>query len=530
MTRLRRPKKWRRSYQKALEEMEWGNDLSSSDPMVLEISTDLKENESILRMRFQNCSDVVFRPIQIEGQTQVLFIYIDGLIDSKVLDESVLKPFIYHGVPKGLDQMVQLGQMLEDQLIAVAQTKTVWGMEEVVRAIVNANVVVLAKGQTCALITDMKGAASRSIQEPATEPVIRGPRDGFTETLRTNTSLLRRRLKSPRMKMESLQLGAISQTDVVITYIEGIVNSSVLDEVRERVKRIEIDGILESNYIEELIEDTSYSPFPTIQHTERPDVVAGSLLEGKVGILCDGTPFALIVPFTFFAGLQAAEDYYQGFIYTTAIRWIRFILFNAALFFPSLYVAITTFHPQMIPTSLLLSFAAAREPSPFPTLVEALIMEIVFEALREAGVRLPKPVGSAVSIVGALVIGESAVRAGIVSAPIVIVVAGTGIASFAIPRYNLGIAYRLLRFPLLILAGTLGLFGIAMGAMALLLHLVSLRSFGIPYMAPLAPFNMKEIKDTLWRAPLWMLELRPRFIAGPRSIRIPKGQKPNPRR
>lgn len=253
-------------------------------------------------------------------------------------------------------------------------------------------------------------------------------------------------------------------------------------------------------------------------------------MEGKVAILTDGTPIVLIVPFTFFAGLQAAEDYYERFMYSTAIRWIRFVLFNVALFLPSIYVAVTTFHSQMLPTSLLLSFAGAREPSPFPTVVEAFLMEVVFESLREAGVRLPKTVGSAVSIVGALVIGESAVRAGIISAPVVIVVAGTGIASFAIPRYNLGVAYRLLRFPLLILAGTFGLFGVFMGALALLLHLVSLRSFGVPYLSPLAPLNVEEIKDILWRAPRWMLTFRPNSMIKGDSIRIPKGQKPSPKR
>lgn len=529
MTRFRSPKKRRGSYQKVLEEIETSNTLSS-DLKDLDLSSDLATNEEILRGIFQNCSDIIFRPIQIQGISQMLLIYADGLIDSKVLDQAFLKPLMYNGIPQGLGNIDRLGEMLEDQLIAIAQTKTVFKVGDVVQSIVGANVVILADRESCALIADMKGFAARSVEEPSSEPVIRGPREGFTETLRTNTSMIRRKIKSHRLKMEPYLLGEITQTDLVIAYIEGIVNETVLDEVRKRIQRIQIDGVLESGYIEEFIEDAPFSPFPTVQYTERPDVVTAGLLEGKVSILIDGTPFVLIVPFTFFAGLQAAEDYYERFLFATAVRWIRFLSFNTALFLPSLYVAITTYHPQMIPTNLLLSFAAAREPSPFPAVVEAFIMEIVFEVLREAGVRLPKPVGPAVSIVGALVIGESAVRAGIVSAPVVIVVAGTGIASFAIPRYNLGISYRLVRFPLLILAGTFGLFGISMGALALLLHMVSLRSFGIPYLSPLAPQILREIKDILWRAPRWMFHFRPKLIAGEESVRIPKGQKPDPQK
>lgn len=526
MIRFRKRKQTTLLHQNKVQELEDPNILHSN----VNVSTDLTENEKLFRDTFHHCSDVVFRPIQIHEQTHLLLIYVDGLIDSKVLDEVVLKPIMFQGMPQGLDDITQLGQMVKDQLIAVAQTTMASTMKEAVQGIVSGNIAILTKSENAVLLADLKGGAARSIEEPSSEPTIRGPREGFTEVLRTNTSLLRRKIKSPRLKMEPLRIGKITQTDVVITYIEGIVNASVLDEVRKRVKRIQIDGVLESGYIEDFIEDAPFSPFPTIQNTERPDVVAANLLEGKVAILTDGTPFVLLVPFTFYAGLQAAEDYYERFMFMTMIRWIRFLLFNAALFLPSLYVAITVFHPEMMPQSLLMSFAAARETSPFPTAVEAFLMELIFESLREAGVRLPKPVGSAVSIVGALVIGQAAVSAGIVSASIVIVVSGTGIASFAIPRYNLGLAYRLLRFPLLILAGTLGLFGIAMGFLTILLHLTSLRSFGVPYLSPLTPHVGRGVKDTLWRAPRWMLQVLPKLIAGKDIVRVPKGQKPGPER
>jgi spore germination protein KA len=288
--------------------------------------------------------------------------------------------------------------------------------------------------------------------------------------------------------------------------------------------------VLDSAYIEEFIEDSPYSPFPQVQNTERPDVVAANLLEGKIAIMVDGTPIVLIVPMTFWAAMQSAEDYYERFLIGTFIRWIRFVFFLIALLLPAIYVAISTFQPEMIPTNLLLSIAGAREASPFPALVEALMMEITFEVLREAGVRLPKQVGSATSIVGALVIGQASVQAGIVSAPMVIVVSITGIANFAIPRFNLAASIRLVRFPMIILAGTLGLFGIGIGLLGLLIHLSSLRSLGIPYLSPVSPLSVRGLKDVLIRAPHWAMKLRPRLTGYQEPLRVPPGQKPGPNR
>ncbi len=333
------------------------------------------------------------------------------------MEQVVFKPMMFEGLPSGVKSEDSVGEIIQKQLVAVSQVKTISKVHEVIEAILKANIVILTEGESQALVADLKGFEKRGIEEPAAEISVRGPRDGFTETLRVNTSLIRRRIRSQRLKMEPYSIGELSQTDVVIAYIEGIAPDSVLDEVRQRVKRIQIDGVLESAFIEEFIEDQPFSPFPQIQNTERPDAVCASLLEGKVAILVDNTPFVLIVPMTFWTGLQAAEDYYERSIYTTFVRWIRLILINISLFLPSLYVAITTFHPKLIPTNLLISIAAAREGIPFPAVIEALMMEFLFEGLREAGVRLPKPVGSAVSIVGALVIGQAAVQAGIISAP-----------------------------------------------------------------------------------------------------------------
>jgi spore germination protein len=276
---------------------------------------------------------------------------------------------------------------------------------------------------------------------------------------------------------------------------------SVLNEVRKRINQIQIDGILESGYIEESIEDTHLTPLTQMLNSERPDVVAAGLLEGKVAILTSGTPIALIVPMTFWEGLQAPDDYYERFMFVSLNRWIRYLFALFSVFLPSVYIALTNFHQEMVPPKLMMSIASLRERAPFPTVIEVFMMEIMFEGLREAGIRLPKQIGPLVSVVGALVIGEAAVRAGIISAPIVIVVSAAGIASFIIPRYRFGFPLRMIRFPLLILSGIFGLFGIAIGSIAIFIHLIQLSPFGTPYLTPVSPLITRSLKDVLMRWP-----------------------------
>ncbi|MED4207177.1 spore germination protein [Neobacillus mesonae] len=495
-----------------------------------QLEADLFANEQIIKDLFKNCSDLITRPIHINNEPKIILFYLEGLTDTKTLDTVLLKPLMFQGLPNALNNVGSLGQIVEKHLIAATPVKTFSEVGKLVDRILKGNLAILVEGETKGLVVDISGSEQRSVEEPGTEVAIRGPRDSFTETLRTNTTLIRKRIRSTRLKMESMTIGELSQTDIAIAYIEGIAPETLLQEVRKRLNRIEIDAVLESEFIEEFIEDVPFTPFPQIQNTERPDIVTANLLEGRVAILVDNTPFALIIPMTFWNGFQAVEDYYERFIYTSFIRIIRFILFNAAMYLPSLYVALTTYHPKLMPTTLLISVAAAREGVPFPAIIEALIMEVVFEGLREAGIRLPKAVGSAVSIVGALVIGQAAVQAGIVSAPMVIVVATTGIASFAVPRYNLGTALRLVRFPMLLLAGVFGLYGIVIGFIALIIHLVNLRSFGVPYFTPIAPQIPTDIKDVLVRSPRWTNRFGPIFTFGRNKQRIPPGQVPGPQK
>ena len=331
--------------------------------------------------------------------------------------------------------------------------------------------------------------------------------------MRTNTALIRRRIKDPNLWLETKQIGKKTQTDVAIMYLKGVANEKTVTEVQSRLNRIKIDAILESGYIEELVQDEAYTPFPTVFNTERPDTVASAILEGRIAIIVDGTPFVLIVPALLIHFFQSSEDYYQRADIGTLIRLLRYLAFFLALLTPSVFIAVTTYHQEMLPTALLISIAAQREGVPFPAIVEAVMMEITFEILREAGVRMPRAIGSAISIVGALVIGQSAVEAGIVTATMVIVVSLTAISSFVSPTFNMAIAVRILRFGFMILAATFGLFGIILGLIAMVLHLNSLRSFGIPYLSPNAPFILKDQKDNFIRLPHWFLFSRPRLIS-----------------
>lgn len=491
------------------------------------ITSDLEQNELVLKDIFHNSSDIVFRNVRRDGENHWLVIYLSSLVEEQMIDDHILKPLIFTSTRQD-DSIDENEQDQDDQMISIGSTHLTGHISDIVKDVLTGQAAVLTLGSSDAMLVNVTSKSQRSLEEPPSEPVIRGPRDGFIEKISTNIGLIRNRIKTSRLKMESYTIGELTQTQVVITYIAGIASEAVVEEVRNRVSRIQIDGILDSGYIEEFIEDNPYSPFPLVHSTERPDVVAAELLEGKVGILVDTSPFVLIAPMTFWNGLQASEDYYIRWPIATFVRWIRFLFIIIAILAPPLYVAITTFHQEMIPTNLVLSIASSREPVPFPALIEALLMEIIFEALREAGIRLPKQIGQAISIVGALVIGQASVQAGIISAPIVIIVSITGIAAFTIPRYSFANGIRLLRFPMLFLAGTLGLYGIVLGALCILLHITSLRSFGIPYFAPIAPLAFKNLKDVLIRAPIWAKTRRPQESGSNNLVREPSGQKPSP--
>ncbi len=499
------------------------------DKDFIPISNNLEQNRLALKNYLGDSPDIIYREVKIgKPGIQALVVYIDGLADTDSIAENVLKSLIFEARnidPARLKQSAI--DTIKEHALTITAVRETDSFQKLLSYLLSGDTVIFVQGLEAAIaVSARSGSVHRNVSEPVTEAVIRGPRQGFIENLRLNTALIRQRIKNPKLRFEELTVGSITQTEICIAYLDGLADKKLIDEVKTRIARIKIDGILESGYIEEFINDAPFSPFPTIQTTERPDVVAAALLEGRVAILTDGTPMALIVPATFIQFLQSAEDYYQTFIFASFIRMLRYFSFFVALFLPSLYIAVTTFHQEMLPSTLALSFAAARQGVPFPAFVEALIMEIAFEILREAGLRLPRPVGQAVSIVGALVIGEAAVRASIVSPAMVIIVSGTAIASFTIPGYVFGLSVRLLRFPIMALSASLGFFGLMMGGFILFVHMASLRSFGVPYLAPIAPANWQGQKDTFIRVPWWAMIRRPLDTGHQDPVRAGRGQKP----
>ncbi|MBR0008664.1 MULTISPECIES: spore germination protein [Bacillus] len=463
------------------------------------ISPNLKENLENLTLLTEGCSDIVFRQFDFGNGLCGFIVYIEGIVKSEHIQDHALRPFLMHLT----EQINEHEEALQNTLsISSVAIETI--MSKVAASIIEGNAVLFADGHSKGLILNIKGGQRRSIEEPITESTIRGSREG-----RVNTALVRFRVKTFQLKMISFKIGTKTKTDVVLAYIDGLADPKVIDKAKKRIKKIKIDAVLESGYIEEFIEDDTYSPFPQLQYTERPDTVAAQLLEGRFAIFTDNTPFVLTGPITFWQLMQASEDYYERYLMSNLIRWLRYMFLFVALYLPAIYVAVITYHQDLMPTNLMFSVASAREPIPFPAIIEALIMEISFEALREAGVRLPKTIGQTVSILGALVIGTAAVEAGIVSAPMVIIVSLTGIASFTIPRFNLAISIRMLRFPLMFLASIFGIFGIMLGTIILVLHLCKLQSFGIPYLSGISPFKRDEVKDIFVRAPWWTMTRRP---------------------
>lgn len=471
---------------------------------------------NIINEKFKNCDDLVIREfdVGIENECKMALVYIDGMTDKALISEFVLNNLMIASrvaMPNEIKNNIK--DLVKKKNIAITEIKEVKEIEEIINNILVGETLLLIDNVEEAILLSSRGWPTRSISEPQSEVVIRGPRDGFTETLKVNTSLVRRRIRDTNFKLKNLSLGKRSKTDVALLYVEDIVNDEVLEEVKKRLDEIDIDMIQESGDIEQLIEDSCYSLFPQIQYTERPDVIAASLYEGRVAILVDNTPFGLIVPVTLTTFLQSPDDYYERWIISTFIRMIRLLATGFSLFLPALYIAISSYHPDMLPTDLALYLAATRQGVPFPAFTEAFIMEITLELLREAGARLPKAIGSTIGIVGGLVIGQAAVQAGIVSPLMVIIVAITAISSFATPSYNMAIGFRMLRFIFMIMASILGLYGIILAFLVMLINLSNLRSFGIPYLEPLCSIgeNFKDLKDTIIRAPMPSMNSRPKM-------------------
>ncbi|MEG6523150.1 spore germination protein [Desulfotomaculum sp. 1211_IL3151] len=484
------------------------------------VAPDLNRVMDALRQRFGSTGDLVLRKILAgNGTIPVLVVYLENMADPKTINESIIAKL--QEAPVAL---LANSKILAHAVLPVSKVVLTGDLVKAVDGILYGKTAIFLSGSDRAIVAETSGWEKRSIQPPETETNIQGPQEGFVEAISVNITQIRRRIRDSQLRFDNLHLGTRTNTALSVAYIEGLADPGIVAEVKKRVQAIRIDGIQSAQSVMEFIKDQRLTPFSTLLKTERPAKVVACLLEGRVAIFVDGTPFVIVAPVTFAMMLQEGDDYYFSFYFGSFLRWLTLFAFTATLVLPSLYTAITTHHWEMMPTPLALSIAGSREGVPFPLLVEVLAMELTFELLREAGVRLPKAVGPAVSIAGALVIGQAAVQAGLISPVVVVLVAFTGIASFAIPSYDATLAFRLLRFPLIILSFAIGILGLVAGLIVIWAHMASLTSFGVPYLAPFTPVQVKDLKDTLFRVPTWAMVTRPQTIPSLDPDRLGKVQ------
>lgn len=413
------------------------------------IQPSLAENIAVSKQLFFDMDIIRYRTItQNNGENLLYFlVFCDGMVNPEIINNSIVRPLIAHeSDEKGLPSNTLLAEVIQ-----VGEVITIDSFRCVVESVTSGDTVVFAEGSKEAVILDTKQWALRSIEEPDSEKSLIGPREGFTESLMQNLSQVVRRIRSNELKTKTLKLGRRTKTSVCVCYIDGLVDKTILQELMERLNRIDIDGILDSNYITELIRDRRFSPFRTTGYTERPDSVVGKMLEGRIAIFVDGSPMVLTVPYLFVENFQSSEDYYLSFYYTSFSRFLRIAAFLLSISIPGLYIAVVAFHQEMLPLQFLIQIALERQSVPLPAYAEAVVMLLVFDVLRETGIRMPSNIGQALSIVGALVIGQAAVEASLVAAPMIIVVASTGITSLLVPRLNVPVIlwrFILLFFPL----------------------------------------------------------------------------------
>ncbi|TSI06203.1 spore germination protein [Lysinibacillus sp. BW-2-10] len=473
-----------------------------------QVSSCLEKNVEHFEEIFKNDMDFLVRKFYLFETKPAALLCLKSLVGKEEIERDIIRPL----QEKILGPENQDVHYITENILYSSDVKIGKEISNLIAAITTGKAIIFIDGLSESLEIDVKLPDKRSIEQPETERVVRGSRDGFIEQMNTNIALLRYRLPVPELRVERTEVGTRTRTNVAVCYMEDIVNEDLLKEVKMRIDAIQMDGVLDAGYIEQFIQDNPWSPFPQIQNTERPDKVVGNLLEGRVAILVEGSPFVLIAPATFNQFYQTSEDYNERWIISSIVRFIRIMALIFSLTFSSFYVTVLSFHPELIPASFVVAASSGRHGVPFPVFVEVLLMELAMEILREATVRMPQQVGGALSIVGVLVVGQAAVQAGFVSPITVVIIALSTIGSFATPSYNAATAFRMLRFFLIILAGTFGLLGLAVSLMLVINHMISLRSFGVPFMFPFAPGNANAIKDSIIRAPFHWLKTRPESL------------------
>lgn len=459
-------------------------------------TTNLSANQHLLEIMLRDNIDVRYRHL-VSGRQNVLLVYLMGLTHSRLLHESVISPLITYNTSRPLTPQRVVSSVLSANAVSLPEHPS-----DAIEMMMSGGVLLFLEGYVQCIAVHIPQNAKRGVSNSKTETVIFGPHDAFNETLEDNIALIRRRTRDTNVKVRLLSLGERSHTSLAIIYCANLIKPGLLEDVESRLKAIKVDLILYSNTIEEYLSSRTWSPFPEVQPTERPDKVVASIYEGRLAILLDNTPSALIIPSTLHCHLQSAEDYTGPALGATVIRITRYVAAFMGIYLPAIYISLVSYHPGMLPTSLAISIAELRARTPFPSFIEAIIMEALLEILQEAITRLPEKLTGVVGVVGALVIGTTVVEAGLVNPLLVVIIATTAIASFAMPSYKFSVAIRLLRVPVLISGAVLGLYGVMMSFLAIMVFMCSLRPFGESYLGGwLDISNMADWKDILIRAP-----------------------------
>lgn len=431
------------------------------------IASSLSINLDYLSMLFSGIPELIIRTFPLKIEQEAALVYMEGLVDKTAINTNILRPLLFQDWNE---------KDFWESSVTIGQIKKIEQWSDIEKSILNGKSILFIDKELTALEIETPGWPQRAITEPIVEPSIKSSHEGFTETGNQNIAMIRRYIPSRELKVKECTVGDRAGVKVSIIYLEDVANEDVLMEMENRIKSLKVDTILNTGALVELIEDTPFSPFPQLYVTERPDTVAHHLLKGRIAVVVDRSPSVLLGPMTFSTFLHAIDDYGVRWILASFIRLLRFIAFFIAIFVPALYIAMISFHYEVIPLKLLLNLGDSREKIPFPPIIEALLMEVVIEMLREAGIRLPAPIGQTIGVVGAIVIGQAVVQAGIVSNVMVIVVSITAIANFIIPDLEMGAGIRLLRFPMMIMAAFFGMVGIIIGMMMVIIHLLSLES------------------------------------------------------
>jgi spore germination protein KA len=473
------------------------------------------------RRRLEDCDDVIYTDIVIGKNVRATVLTVDGMVDAQLLNESILKPLVLDARFGGAETADDVRGLIADGYVYHSQRVATGSFKDAMASLLFGGAVLVFEDGGEAVLFDVKGFEHRGISEPTTENVLKGSKDAFVESLRTNTAIMRKRVQTDDLKIVQTTVGRRTNTPVALVYIKGVANSELVKSVTEKIEAADLDGLVSAGQLESVLQKYYRSIFPQLLYTERADKFVGNILEGRVGIFVDGLPFGYVMPVDLNAFLQSADDYSLHFVTASLLRILRYFCTFAALVLPGFYVAVMSFHQEMIPTKLVVAIIASKRGVPFPSYLEAILMLVALEILLEAGARLPQAVGQTVGIVGALVIGQAAITAHILSPGVVIVVSSAGIAGFVVPNQDLSIAVRTCRMLLVLLTSLAGLFGLSVGLVVILYHLCSIEVFGTPYLSPAGGAEWKRLlSDTIVRQEWYKQNVRPPHIHPEDDIRL----------